>query len=156
MTLYMPLFKACTTLRSLTLLHAHLTITGLQKDPLASTKLIESYSQMGSVQTSRLVFDRFPNPDSFMWGNSHPNPSTNKEPWIKDEELAFNIANGNRAESHKTDLQYEIIGSAVKELYMYIVSALFSKFQGLPVVSHPNHSAVSSSSKAHLNSAARR
>ncbi|KAL0385942.1 UNVERIFIED_CONTAM: putative pentatricopeptide repeat-containing protein, mitochondrial [Sesamum radiatum] len=68
MTLYMPLFKACTTLRSLTLLHAHLTVTGLQKDPLASTKLIESYSQMGSVQTSRLVFDQFPNPDSFMWG----------------------------------------------------------------------------------------
>ncbi|KAL0420955.1 UNVERIFIED_CONTAM: putative pentatricopeptide repeat-containing protein, mitochondrial [Sesamum latifolium] len=68
MTLYMPLFKACTTLRSLTRLHAHLTVTGLQKDPLASTKLIESYSQMGSVQTSRLVFDQFPNPDSFMWG----------------------------------------------------------------------------------------
>ncbi|KAK4403074.1 putative pentatricopeptide repeat-containing protein, mitochondrial [Sesamum angolense] len=68
MALYMPLFKACTNLRSLTLLHAHLTVTGLQNDHLASTKLIESYSQMGSVQTSRLVFDRFPNPDSFMWG----------------------------------------------------------------------------------------
>ncbi|KAK6157862.1 hypothetical protein DH2020_012110 [Rehmannia glutinosa] len=68
MTLYMPLFKACTTLRSLTLLHAHLIVRGLQKDTLASTKLIESYSQIGSVHSSRLIFDTFPNPDSFMWG----------------------------------------------------------------------------------------
>lgn len=68
MTLYMPLFKACTSLRSLTILHGHLVVTGLQKDTLASTKLIESYSQMGSVQSSRLIFDTFPNPDSFMWG----------------------------------------------------------------------------------------
>ncbi|KAG8366415.1 hypothetical protein BUALT_Bualt17G0077300 [Buddleja alternifolia] len=68
MTLYMPLFKACSTLRSLTLLHAHLLVSGLHKDPLASTKLIESYSQTGDVQSSRLVFDTFPNPDSFMWG----------------------------------------------------------------------------------------
>ncbi|KAL8035460.1 hypothetical protein ABFX02_12G098200 [Erythranthe guttata] len=68
MALYMPLFKACTTLRSLTQLHAHLIVGGLQKDTLATTKLIESYSQMGSVQSSRLIFDTFPKPDSFMWG----------------------------------------------------------------------------------------
>ncbi|PIN16760.1 hypothetical protein CDL12_10588 [Handroanthus impetiginosus] len=68
MTLYMPLFKACTTLRSLTVLHGHLIVTGLQKDPLASTKLIESYSQMGSVRSARLIFDTFSSPDSFMWG----------------------------------------------------------------------------------------
>ncbi|KAH6815230.1 Tetratricopeptide repeat superfamily protein [Perilla frutescens var. frutescens] len=64
----MPLFKACTNLRSLTQLHAHLIVTNLHRDALASTKLIEAYSQTGSVQTSRLVFDVFPNPDSFMWG----------------------------------------------------------------------------------------
>ncbi|KAL3840537.1 hypothetical protein ACJIZ3_025128 [Penstemon smallii] len=68
MRLYMPLFKACTTIRALTLLHARLTVWGLQKDPLASTKLIESYSQMGYLQSARLIFDTFPNPDSFMWG----------------------------------------------------------------------------------------
>ncbi|KAF5443393.1 hypothetical protein F2P56_035950 [Juglans regia] len=68
MTLYMPLFRSCTTLRTLTQLHAHLFVTRLHEDPLASTKLIESYAQMGSLQSSRLVFETFPNPDSFMWG----------------------------------------------------------------------------------------
>ncbi|XP_041013858.1 putative pentatricopeptide repeat-containing protein At1g69350, mitochondrial [Juglans microcarpa x Juglans regia] len=68
MTLYMPLFRSCTTLRTLTQLHAHLFVTRLHEDPLASTKLIESYAQMGYLQSSRLVFETFPNPDSFMWG----------------------------------------------------------------------------------------
>lgn len=68
MTLYMPLFRACTTFRTLTLLHAHLIVTGLQKDPLASTKLIESYSQMGYVESSRMIFDACQSSDSFMWG----------------------------------------------------------------------------------------
>ncbi|KAG6708618.1 hypothetical protein I3842_06G090100 [Carya illinoinensis] len=68
MTLYMPFFRSCTTLRTLTQLHAHLFVTRLHEDPLASTKLIESYAQMGSLQSSRLVFETFPNPDSFMWG----------------------------------------------------------------------------------------
>ncbi|KAJ7943392.1 putative Pentatricopeptide repeat-containing protein [Quillaja saponaria] len=68
MTLYMPLFRSCSTLRPLTQLHAHLLVTGLHRDPLASTKLIESYGQMGSLQSSRLVFETYPCPDSFMWG----------------------------------------------------------------------------------------
>lgn len=68
MTLYMPFFKACRTSKSLAQLHGHLITTGLHKDALASTKLIESYSQTGSVQSSRLIFDTFRNPDSFMWG----------------------------------------------------------------------------------------
>ncbi|OIW21595.1 hypothetical protein TanjilG_06719 [Lupinus angustifolius] len=68
MTLYMPLFRSCSTLRPLTQLHAHLVITGLHNDPLASTKLLESYAQMGSLQSSRHVFDTYPSPDSFMLG----------------------------------------------------------------------------------------
>ncbi|KAM7269688.1 hypothetical protein ACFE04_025185 [Oxalis oulophora] len=69
-TLYMPLFRSCTNLRTLTQLHTHLLITGvINKDPLASTKLIESYAQMGTLQSSTLVFQTFQNqPDSFMWG----------------------------------------------------------------------------------------
>ncbi|MED6167930.1 hypothetical protein PIB30_007243 [Stylosanthes scabra] len=59
---------SCSTLRSLTQLHAHLVVTGFQNDPLPSTKLIESYSQMGSLPSSRLVFDTHPSPDSFMLG----------------------------------------------------------------------------------------
>ncbi|CAJ1931965.1 unnamed protein product [Sphenostylis stenocarpa] len=68
MTLYMPLFRSCSTLRSLTQLHAHLVVTGLHTDPLASTKLLESYAQMGSLPSSRLVFETHPSPDSFMFG----------------------------------------------------------------------------------------
>ena len=64
----MPLFRSCTTLRTLTQLHAHLFVTGLHEDPLPTTKLVESYSQMGDLQTSRLVFETFPSPDSFLWG----------------------------------------------------------------------------------------
>ncbi|EEF50791.1 pentatricopeptide repeat-containing protein, putative [Ricinus communis] len=67
MTLYMPLFRSCTSLRPLTLLHSHLLVTGLHHDPQASTKLIESYSQIGCLQSSKLVFETFQNPDSFMW-----------------------------------------------------------------------------------------
>ncbi|KAB1208074.1 hypothetical protein CJ030_MR7G003002 [Morella rubra] len=68
MTLYMPLFRSCTTLRTLTQLHGHLFVTGLLKDPLACTKLVESYAKMGALKSSRLVFEAFPIPDSFMWG----------------------------------------------------------------------------------------
>ncbi|KAB2624489.1 pentatricopeptide repeat-containing protein [Pyrus ussuriensis x Pyrus communis] len=68
MTLYMPLFRSCTVLRTLTQLHAHLVVSGLHRDPQASTKLIESYAQMGSLQSSTDVFKTFPSPDSFMCG----------------------------------------------------------------------------------------
>ncbi|KAJ0037452.1 hypothetical protein Pint_23545 [Pistacia integerrima] len=67
MTLYMPLFRSCTTLRTLTQLHAHLLVTGLHSDPPASSRLIESYARMGTLQSSRLVFETFTKPDSFMW-----------------------------------------------------------------------------------------
>ncbi|GMN41947.1 hypothetical protein TIFTF001_011154 [Ficus carica] len=64
-----PLLQwSCTSLRTLAQLHGHLLVSGLHKDPLASTKLIESYAQMGSLQSSRQVFEVFPDPDSFMWG----------------------------------------------------------------------------------------
>ncbi|KAJ4711430.1 putative Pentatricopeptide repeat-containing protein [Melia azedarach] len=67
MTLYMPLFRSCNNLRTLTQLHAHLLVTGLHNDPPASTRLIESYAEMGSLQSSRLAFETFRKPDSFMW-----------------------------------------------------------------------------------------
>ncbi|XLS81794.1 hypothetical protein HN51_047625 [Arachis hypogaea] len=68
MTLYMPLFRTCSTLRSLTQFYAHLVVTGLHNDLLPSTKLIESYSHMGSLLSSSLIFDTHPSPDSFMLG----------------------------------------------------------------------------------------
>lgn len=42
--------------------------------------------------------------------------------------------------------------SVKKKLDMYMASGLLSQFQGLPLVSQPNHSAASSSSKAQQNS----
>ncbi|XP_027362779.1 putative pentatricopeptide repeat-containing protein At1g69350, mitochondrial [Abrus precatorius] len=68
MPLYMPLFRSCSTIRTLTQLHAHLVVNGLHNDPLASTKLLDSYAQMGSLHSSRLVFYAHPFPDSFMLG----------------------------------------------------------------------------------------
>ncbi|KAH0875477.1 hypothetical protein HID58_072839 [Brassica napus] len=69
MTQYMPLFRSCSSLRTLSQLHAHLLVTGrLRHDPLPVTKLIESYTRMGSPHSSRLVFESFPYPDSFMYG----------------------------------------------------------------------------------------
>ncbi|XP_057948309.1 putative pentatricopeptide repeat-containing protein At1g69350, mitochondrial [Malania oleifera] len=68
MTLYMPLFKSCSTLRTLSQLHAHLLVTGLHRDVLASTKLIDSYAKMGTLESATTVFENFPRPDSFIWG----------------------------------------------------------------------------------------
>ncbi|KAL1218474.1 putative pentatricopeptide repeat-containing protein [Cardamine amara subsp. amara] len=69
MTQYMPLFRSCSNLRSVSQLHAHLLVTGrLRRDLLPVTKLIESYAFMGSPDSSRLVFEAFPYPDSFMYG----------------------------------------------------------------------------------------
>lgn len=68
MTLYMPLFKRILTSRTVPQLHAHLIVDGHTKSQLASTKLIESYANMGHLDSARIVFDSFPNPDSFMWG----------------------------------------------------------------------------------------
>ncbi|XP_010258195.1 PREDICTED: putative pentatricopeptide repeat-containing protein At1g69350, mitochondrial [Nelumbo nucifera] len=68
MTLYMPIFRSCTNQRTLVQLHAHLLVTGLHRDALASTKLIESYAKLGDTESAKLVFDAFPRPDAFMWG----------------------------------------------------------------------------------------
>lgn len=68
MTVYMPLFRSCKTFRTLTQLHAHLIVSGLHRDPLASTKLIDSYAQTASLDSSTKVFQAFRNPDPFMWG----------------------------------------------------------------------------------------
>ncbi|KAJ6322360.1 hypothetical protein OIU77_012258 [Salix suchowensis] len=68
MTRYMPLFRSCKTLRQLNELHAHVLVTNLFNTAQASTKLIESYAQMGSIKSSTHVFETYQNPDSFMWG----------------------------------------------------------------------------------------
>ncbi|GMH26178.1 hypothetical protein Nepgr_028021 [Nepenthes gracilis] len=68
MTLYMPLFRSCSTLRTLNQLHAHLLVTGLHYDPQSSTKLIESYAEMDSLKSAHRVFETYTNPDPFMWG----------------------------------------------------------------------------------------
>ncbi|GAB2280226.1 hypothetical protein Dimus_014869 [Dionaea muscipula] len=59
--------ESCSSLRSLTQLHAHLLVTGLRHDRQASTKLIESYAEMGSLKSAANVFRTHHNPDPFMW-----------------------------------------------------------------------------------------
>ncbi|KAI3454073.1 hypothetical protein Pfo_010736 [Paulownia fortunei] len=96
------------------------------------------------------------------WHN-HLNPNINKEAWTQDEELALIRAHqiyGNKwAELTKflpgrTDnaIKNHWNSSVKKKLDMYLASGLLSQFQGLPLVSRPNHSAASSSSKAQQSS----
>ncbi|KAI5574399.1 hypothetical protein BDE02_10G143800 [Populus trichocarpa] len=66
MTRYRPLFRSCKTLRQLIQFHAHLLVTNLFNATQASTKLIECYAQMGSIESSTLVFETYQNPDSLM------------------------------------------------------------------------------------------
>ncbi|CAM9001185.1 unnamed protein product [Rhodiola kirilowii] len=68
MGLYMPLFKLCNSIRALTQLHAHLLTFGHCRSAQASTKLIQSYSEMGSPESAQLVFNTYHKPDGFMWG----------------------------------------------------------------------------------------
>nr|XP_043609068.1 putative pentatricopeptide repeat-containing protein At1g69350, mitochondrial [Erigeron canadensis] len=69
MTQYMPIFRSCCTIKTLTQLHAHLLVTGQHTSHLASTKLIDSYANFGSLNSANLVFKSFPyTPDSFMYG----------------------------------------------------------------------------------------
>ncbi|PWA57532.1 tetratricopeptide repeat (TPR)-like superfamily protein [Artemisia annua] len=67
-TQYMPLFRSCSSLKTLTQIHAHLLVTNQHTSHLASTKLIESYAHFNSLNSAELVFQTFPNPDSFMYG----------------------------------------------------------------------------------------
>ncbi|KAK4401177.1 Transcription factor R-4 [Sesamum angolense] len=96
------------------------------------------------------------------WHN-HLNPNINKEAWTQEEELALIRAHqiyGNKwAELTKflrgrTDnaIKNHWNSSVKKKLDMYLASGLLSQFQGLPLVSHPNHSAASSSSRAQQSS----
>jgi hypothetical protein len=66
MTRYRPLFRSCKTLRQLIQFHAHLLVTNLFNATQASIKLIECYAQMGSIESSTLVFETYQNPDSLM------------------------------------------------------------------------------------------
>ncbi|KAK4419985.1 Transcription factor R-4 [Sesamum alatum] len=92
------------------------------------------------------------------WHN-HLNPGINKEAWTQEEELALIRAHqiyGNKwAELTKflpgrTDnaIKNHWNSSVKKKLDMYLSSGLLSQFQGPTLLSHPNNSAASSSSKA--------
>ncbi|KAL1552415.1 hypothetical protein AAHA92_13215 [Salvia divinorum] len=96
------------------------------------------------------------------WHN-HLNPNINKEAWTQEEELALIRAHqiyGNKwAELTKflpgrTDnaIKNHWNSSVKKKVDMYAASGLLSQYQGTPLVSQSNQSAVSSSSKAQQSS----
>ncbi|XP_042001390.1 transcription factor MYB3R-1-like [Salvia splendens] len=96
------------------------------------------------------------------WHN-HLNPNINKEAWTQEEELALIRAHqiyGNKwAELTKflpgrTDnaIKNHWNSSVKKKVDMYVASGLLSQYQGTPLVSQSNQSAVSSSSKAQQSS----
>ncbi|CAI9772351.1 unnamed protein product [Fraxinus pennsylvanica] len=96
------------------------------------------------------------------WHN-HLNPGINKEAWTQEEELALIRAHqiyGNKwAELTKflpgrsdNAIKNHWNSSVKKKLDMFLASGLLSQFQGPPLVSHPDQSTASSSSKVQQSS----
>eukprot|EP01018_Ginkgo_biloba_P010117 Gb_21745 [translate_table: standard] len=61
------LLQACTSMRTLNQVHAHILITGLDQNIFLGAKLVNMYAAWGSPQNARLVFDKISKPNSFLW-----------------------------------------------------------------------------------------
>eukprot|EP01018_Ginkgo_biloba_P031205 Gb_32921 [translate_table: standard] len=64
---YASLLQACTNIKRLTQLHAHIFITGLHQNVFLGTQLVSMYAMRGSMDNARLVFDKIDKPDVFLW-----------------------------------------------------------------------------------------
>lgn len=87
----MPLFRACRTSRMIIQLHTHLT--GLQWNPLASTKLIESTSN-GLEQILKTNFWQFPKSRGLFWSNAVWN-GLSQEAIVKHQKTLSNMTEFN-------------------------------------------------------------
>eukprot|EP01018_Ginkgo_biloba_P037424 Gb_17094 [translate_table: standard] len=64
---YGSIFQTCNDIRSLAQLHAHVIITGLDEDVFIGSKLINSYARCGTANNARMIFDKTPNKNVFLW-----------------------------------------------------------------------------------------
>lgn len=67
---YASILQTCT--RKMALMegkqvHAHLLLSGFEEDLFLGTKLISMYAMCGSIEDARLVFDKMPNQNVFLW-----------------------------------------------------------------------------------------
>eukprot|EP01018_Ginkgo_biloba_P037418 Gb_09410 [translate_table: standard] len=61
------ILQACTNTKALNQVHAHMLISGLGQDSFLIAKLVDMYSQCGSLANARLVFDKIYQPNVFLW-----------------------------------------------------------------------------------------
>eukprot|EP01018_Ginkgo_biloba_P037444 Gb_29868 [translate_table: standard] len=64
---YASLLQACSNIRELNQLHAHILISGLAKNVFLGTKLVHMYAKYGSLENARLVFDKIHKRNAFLW-----------------------------------------------------------------------------------------
>eukprot|EP01018_Ginkgo_biloba_P039144 Gb_08834 [translate_table: standard] len=64
---YVTLLQACTNIKQLQQLHAHMLTTGLDQNIYLITKFVNMYSVCGSMEDARLLFDKTCNPNVFLW-----------------------------------------------------------------------------------------
>eukprot|EP01018_Ginkgo_biloba_P026951 Gb_35042 [translate_table: standard] len=64
---YASLLQACTDLKALKQIHAHIVIQGLDQNIFLGTKLVTKYAMCSCLENSRLVFDKINHRDGFLW-----------------------------------------------------------------------------------------
>lgn len=67
---YASILQTCTSKMALMegkQVHAHLLLSGFEEDLFLGTKLISMYAMCGSIEDARLVFDKMPNQNVFLW-----------------------------------------------------------------------------------------
>eukprot|EP01018_Ginkgo_biloba_P037431 Gb_29873 [translate_table: standard] len=64
---YASLLRACTNIKSLKQLHAHVLISGLDQNIILGAQLVNIYTKCGSLENARLVFDKINERNAFIW-----------------------------------------------------------------------------------------
>eukprot|EP01018_Ginkgo_biloba_P037425 Gb_17095 [translate_table: standard] len=64
---YASVLQACTNIKSLKQLHAHMLINGLEQNIILCTKLVNRYAMYGSLHSAHLVFDKTYDRNVFIW-----------------------------------------------------------------------------------------
>eukprot|EP01018_Ginkgo_biloba_P019414 Gb_16546 [translate_table: standard] len=65
--LYAPLLEACTNIKQLHQVHAHMLASGRDQNIKLRNKLLTMYAACGSMDNARLLFDKTYRPNVFLW-----------------------------------------------------------------------------------------
>eukprot|EP01018_Ginkgo_biloba_P026787 Gb_37517 [translate_table: standard] len=61
------LLQACTSIKELKQVHAHMLRSGIVRNIFLETKLVSLYCNCGSIENARLVFDKMSKRNAFLW-----------------------------------------------------------------------------------------